>query len=81
MPLDQRIQGGLLHFACKPLSIEGDDEVRAQPAHDRGDAAVLSRVRVPNVEEDRKRLLRERRHLVKERTSLINSTMSGAPPM
>ena len=34
--------------------------VRALLAHDRGDAAVLSRVRVPSVEEeDRKRLLRE----------------------
>ena len=48
--------------------------VRALLAHDRGDAAVLSRVRVPSVEEeDRKRLLRERRRLVKERTSLGNS--------
>ena len=42
--------------------------------HDRGNAAVLSRVRVPSVqEEDRKRLIRERRRLVKERTSLTNS--------
>ncbi len=48
--------------------------VRALLAHDRGDAAVLSRVRVPSVEEaDNKRLLRERRRLVKERTSLTNS--------
>ena len=48
--------------------------VRALLAHDRGDAAVLSRVRVPSLEEeDRKRLLRERRRLVKERTSLTNS--------
>ena len=48
--------------------------VRALLAHDRGDAAVLSRVQVPSVEEeDRKRLIRERRRLVKERTSLNNS--------
>ena len=48
--------------------------VRALLAHDRGDAAVLSRVRVPSVEqEDRKRLHRERQRLVKERTSLTNS--------
>ena len=48
--------------------------VRALLAHDRGDAAVLSRVRIPSVEEeDLKRLLRERRRLVKERTSLTNS--------
>ena len=48
--------------------------MRALLAHDRGDAAVLSRVRIPNVEEeDRKRLLRERRRLVKERTSMTNS--------
>ncbi len=48
--------------------------VRALLAHERGDAAVLSRARVPSVEEeDRKRPLRERRRLVKERTSLTNS--------
>ena len=48
--------------------------MRALLAHDRGDAAVLSRVRIPSVEEeDRKRLLRERRRLVKERTSLTNA--------
>lgn len=48
--------------------------VRALLAHDRGDAAVLSPVRIPSVEEeDRKRLLRERRRLVKERTSMTNS--------
>ena len=53
--------------------IDARKMVRALLAHDRGDAAVLSRVRVPNVEEeDRKRLLRERRRLVKERTSLTN---------
>ena len=41
---------------------------------DRGNAAVLSRARVPSVEEeDRKRLHRERQRLVKERTSLTNS--------
>ena len=35
---------------------------------------MLSRVRIPSVEEeDRKRLLRERRRLVKERTSMTNS--------
>ena len=43
-------------------------------AHDRGDAAVLSRGRVPSVEEeDRKRLLRERQRLVKEHTALTNA--------
>ena len=54
--------------------IDAKKMVRALLAHDRGDAAVLSRVCVPSVEEeDRKRLLRERRRLVKERTSLTNS--------
>ena len=54
--------------------IDAKKMVRALLAHDRGDAAVLSRVRVPSVgEEDRKRLLRERCRLVKERTSLTNS--------
>ena len=54
--------------------IDARKMVRALLAHDRGDAAVLSRVRIPTVEEeDRKRLLRERRRLVKERTSLTNS--------
>ena len=54
--------------------IDAKKMVRALLAHDRGDAAVLSPVRVPSVEEeDRKRLLRERQRLVKERTSLTNS--------
>ena len=54
--------------------IDARKMVRALLAHDRGDAAVLSRVRIPSVEEeDRKRLLRERRRLVKERTSLTNA--------
>ena len=54
--------------------IDARKMVRALLAHDRGDAAVLSRVRVPSVEEeDRKRLLRERQRLVKERTSLTNA--------
>ena len=54
--------------------IDAKKMVRALLAHDRGDAAVLSRVRVPTVEqEDRKRLHRERQRLVKERTSLTNS--------
>ena len=54
--------------------IDAKKMVRALLAHDRGDAAVLSRVRVPSVEEeDRKRLLRECWRLVKERTSLTNS--------
>ena len=54
--------------------IDARKMVRALLAHDRGDAAVLSQVRVPSMEEeDRKRLLRERRRLVKERTSLTNS--------
>ena len=54
--------------------IDAKKMVRALLAHDRGDAAVLSRVRVPSVEEeDRKRVLREHQRLVKERTSLTNS--------
>ena len=54
--------------------IDAKKTVRALLAHDRGDAAVLSRVLVPSVEEeDRKRLIRERRRLVKERNSLANS--------
>ena len=54
--------------------IDARKMVRALLAHDRGDAAVLSRVRVPSVEEeDRKRLIRERRRLVKERTALTNT--------
>ena len=54
--------------------IDARKMVCALLAHDRGDAAVLSRVRIPSVEEeDRKRLLRERRRLVKEKTSLTNS--------
>ena len=54
--------------------IDARKMVRALLAHDRGDAAVLSRVRIQSVEEeDRKRLLRERRRLVKERTSLTNA--------
>ena len=48
--------------------IDAKKMVRALLAHERGDAAVLSQVRVPSVEEeDRKRLLRERQRLVKER--------------
>ena len=54
--------------------IDAKKMVRALLAYDRGDASVLSRVRVPSIEEeDRKRLLRERRRLVKERTALANS--------
>ena len=54
--------------------IDARKMVRALLAYDRGDAAVLSRVRVPSVEEeDRKRLLRERQRLVKERTALTNT--------
>ena len=54
--------------------IDATKMVRALLAYDRGDATVLSRVRVPSVvEEDRKRLLRERRRLVKERTSRTNT--------
>ena len=54
--------------------IDARKMVRALLAYDRGDAAVLSRVRVPSVEEeDRKRLLRERQRLVGERTSLTNA--------
>lgn len=56
--------------------IDARKMVRALLAHDRGDAAVLSRVRVPSVEEeDRRRLLRERRRLVKERTALTNGIL------
>ncbi|MCY4098118.1 MAG: IS110 family transposase [Rhodospirillales bacterium] len=54
--------------------IDARKMVRALLAYDRGDAAVLSRVRVPSIEEeDRKRLLRERQRLVKERTALTNT--------
>ncbi len=54
--------------------IDAKKMVRALLAHDRGDSSVLSQVRVPNVEqEDRKRLLRERNRLVKDRTSKTNS--------
>ncbi len=54
--------------------IDAKKMVRALLAHDRGDTAVRSRVWVRSVEEeDRKRLLRERRRLVKERTSLTNA--------
>ena len=54
--------------------IDARKMVRALLAYDRGDAEVLSRVRVPSVEEeDRKRLLRERKRLIKSRTSLTNS--------
>ena len=54
--------------------IDATKMVRALLAYDRGDAAVLSRVRVPSVEEeDRKRPLRERQRLVKERTALTNA--------
>ena len=54
--------------------IDARKMVRALLAYDRGDAAVLSRVRVPSVEEeDCKRLLRERQRLVKERTALTNA--------
>ena len=57
--------------------IDAKKMVRALLAHDRGDASVLSRVRVPTVEEeDRKRLLRERERLVKERTSRTNAINS-----
>lgn len=56
--------------------IDAKKMVRALLAYDRGDAAVLSRVRVPSVEEeDRKRLLRERQRLVKERTALTNRVL------
>ncbi|MDE0418443.1 MAG: IS110 family transposase [bacterium] len=54
--------------------IDAKKMVRALLAYDRGDTAVLSRVRVPSVEEeDHKRLLRERQRLVRERTSLTNT--------
>lgn len=41
--------------------IDARKMVRALLAHDPGDAAVLTQVRIPSVEEDRKRLIRERR--------------------
>ena len=48
--------------------------VRALTAFDRGEPSAMSPVRVPSVEEeDRRRLLRERRRLVKQRTMLANS--------
>ncbi len=52
--------------------IDAKKMVRALLAYERGDAAVLSRV--PSIEEeDRRRLLRERQRLVKERTALTNA--------
>ena len=48
--------------------------VRALIAFDRGEPLAPGTVRVPSVaEEDRRRLLRERRRLVKQRTMLANS--------
>ena len=48
--------------------------VRALMAFDRGEPPAPGTVRVPSVEEeDRRRLLRERRRLVKQRTMLANS--------
>ena len=48
--------------------------IRALLTNDRGDSQVLGRVRIPSVAgEDRKRLLRERKRLVKQRTSITNS--------
>ena len=48
--------------------------VRALIAFDRGEPLAPNPVRVPSVEEeDRRRLLRERRRLVKQRTMLANS--------
>ena len=53
--------------------IDARKMVRALVAYDRGDGTALGRVRVPSVaEEDRRRPLRERRCLVKERTALCN---------
>ena len=54
--------------------IDARKMVRALLAYDRGETTALSRVRVPSVaEEDRRRLLRERARLVKERTALSNA--------
>ena len=48
--------------------------VRALMAFDRGEPLAPNPVRVPSIaEEDRRRLLRERRRLVKQRTMLANS--------
>ena len=48
--------------------------IRALMAFDRGEPLAPGTVRVPSVEEeDRRRLLRERRRLVKQRTMLANS--------
>ena len=48
--------------------------VRALMAFDRGEPPTPGTVRVPSIEEeDRRRLLRERRRLVKQRTMLANS--------
>ena len=48
--------------------------VRALVAHDRGDLFAVRAVRAPSVEEeDRRRLLRERHRLVKQRTMLVNA--------
>ena len=53
--------------------IDARKMVRALVAYDRGETTALGRVRVPSVaEEDRRRPLRERARLVKERTALGN---------
>ena len=48
--------------------------VRALIAFDRGDQQAMSTVRIPSIEEeDRRRVMRERRRLVKQRTMLANA--------
>ena len=67
LPVDRRAK------QRKTDRIDARKMVRALVAYDRGETTALRRVRVPSVEEeDRRRLLRERRCLVKERTALCN---------
>ena len=54
--------------------VDAANMVRALAAFDGGDPRAANTIRVPDVEEeDRRRLMRERRRLVKQRTMLTNS--------
>ena len=54
--------------------VDAANMVRALAAFDGGDPRAANTIRIPDVEEeDRRRLMRERRRLVKQRTMLTNS--------
>ena len=54
--------------------VDAANMVRALAAFDGGDPRAVNTIRIPDVgEEDRRRLMRERRRLVKQRTMLTNS--------